>query len=195
MAMRFRSFLLAMLVGTTSVPYVLPDETDIQNCSITFDLPDDDKWATVLIGAISELARAEIWEVGSGGISVAEAIETAILIRQSVTFIGCLDDMQIKVGSYTGDGTATQAISGIGFLPVLCIIWMRDGGDTDRGIAFRATPDTNALSIGINEQVIEYVSNIDSLDADGFSVKNSGSSFNFDGNENGKSYTYVCFSA
>ncbi len=184
-----------MLGGTTNLPYRLPDQTEITDCTITFDMPTDDKWASVLVGAISELAREEIWEAGTGGISVADAITTAIAIRKSVSFGACSSEMQIDVGSYTGDGTATQAITGIGFLPLFCIIWMRDGGDSDGGIAFRATPDSDALSIGQQENVIEYVGNISSLDADGFSVQNQGSANNFDGNKNGKAYTYVCFGA
>lgn len=183
---------LGTLDETTNVPYHLPDETEISNCTITFDLPSDDKWATIIIGAISELAREEIWEAGTGGITVAQAITTALAIRASVDFTGCVE-MQIKVGSYTGNGSDPQAVTGVGFLPVFLIVWMRHDSDNNRGIAFRATPDSSALSVGQAEESIDYRNNISSLDADGFSVRNSGSVDNFYGNESGKLYSYVAF--
>lgn len=184
-----------MLVATTNVPYLLPDEKDLDNCSITFDLPNDIGWVTTVIGAISELARAEIWEPDSGGLTVNEAIDTAILIRQSVVILGCTDGMQIKVGSYTGDGTDPKTITGIGFLPVFVIVWMRHSGDGNRGIGFRATPDTAAMSVNRDDEGVDYNNNIDSLDADGFSVRSAGATNEFTANESGKSYTYVAFSA
>lgn len=174
------------------MPYRLPDETEIGNCTIKFDLPTDAKWASVIIGAISELARAEIWEAGTGGITVAQAIETALEIRDSVEFTGCVE-MQIAVGSYTGDDSNPQAITGIGFAPVFVIVWMRNDSDANRGIAVRATGDTAAM--GFNPGDMRYKDDISSLDADGFSVRNEGGSSEFKGNESGKTYTYVAFGA
>ncbi len=71
------------------MPYHLPDDDVIGNCVIKFSIPSDEKWATVIIGAISELGRAENWEEGTGTISIDEAIETATLIVESVGFQAC----------------------------------------------------------------------------------------------------------
>lgn len=181
-----------MLVGTTSVPYHLPDETEVGDCTIEFKIPLDPKWATVILGAISELAREEIWEADTGGITVAQAVVTALAIRESVEFTGCVE-MQIKVGSYTGDDSNPQAITGVGFAPIFVIVWMRNDSDANRGIAVRATGDTAAMSF--NPGDMRYKDDISSLDADGFSVRNEGGSGEFKGNENSRVYTYVAFGA
>lgn len=194
MGTRFHSFLLGTLDEITNVPYHLPDETEIENCTIEFKIPDDPKWATIILGAISELAREGIWEADTGGITVAQAIVTALEIRESVEFTGCDEvDMQIKVGSYTGDDSNPQAITGVGFLPVLVVVWMRHDNDANRGVAFRATGDTAAMSF--NPGDMRYKDDISSLDADGFSVRNEGGSSEFKGNEASRVYTYVAFSA
>jgi len=53
------------------------------------DIPTDDKWATIICGAISELAYAHTWEDGTGGLTVDEAIETALAILDTVRFQAC----------------------------------------------------------------------------------------------------------
>lgn len=176
----------------TNVPYHLPDEKDIGDCVIKFSLPTDDKWAAILIGAVAQLARKDYWEPDTGGLTVAEAIETALAIRTSVEFVGCIEgNMQIKVGSYTGDGSDPQSITGIGFLPVFLIVWMQSDGDSKRGIGFIATPDSNALVIGTSE--MKYNDKLGNLNADGFDVRSSGVNGRFGANQSGKDYTYVAF--
>jgi len=71
------------------MPYHLPDDDVIGNCIIKFSIPSDEKWATIIIGAISELGRAENWEEGTGTISIDEAIATATAIVESVGFQAC----------------------------------------------------------------------------------------------------------
>jgi len=71
------------------MPYHLPDDDVIGNCIIKFSIPTDPKWATVIIGAISELAIAENWEAGTGTITIDEAILVAIEIVDSVGFQAC----------------------------------------------------------------------------------------------------------
>lgn len=195
MATRFRSFLLGMLVGTTSLPYHLPDESEIGNCAITFGLPLDEKWATIIIGAISELARPEMWEAGTGVLTVEEAMDTAIAIRRSVELQGC-GLVDIKVGSYTGDGNNTQAITGVGFQTVFVILWMQSDTDDNRGIAMRATPDTSAMNVSFRSlDPVEYKTTIESLDADGFTVTDEAGNERMNANENNQDYTYVAFGA
>lgn len=71
------------------MPYHLPDEQIIGSCVIKFDMPTDQKWTSLIIGAISELAIAENWEAGTGTLTVAEAVETALEILDSVEFQAC----------------------------------------------------------------------------------------------------------
>jgi len=71
------------------VPYHLPDDDVIGSCVIKFNIPSDERWATVIIGAISELALPENWEEGTGTLTIDEAIATAIEIIESVTFQAC----------------------------------------------------------------------------------------------------------
>jgi len=71
------------------MPYHLPDESEIGSCVISFDIPTDEKWVSVLIGAISELALAENWEAGTGDLTVDEATQVAIEILDSVGFQAC----------------------------------------------------------------------------------------------------------
>ena len=175
--------------------YHLPDETEIGNCAITFDLPVDEKWATIVIGAISELAREEMWEADTGGITVAQAIETALAIRESVEFTGC-GAMDMKVGTYTGDGNNTQAITGVGFQVLFVLLWMRSDTDDNRGIAMRATGDTSAFNVGFRSlDPVEYKTTIQSLDADGFTVTDEEGNERMNANENNQDYTYVAFGA
>ncbi len=172
------------------MPYHLPDKTIIGSCTIKFAIPNDPKWATVLMGAISELARLELWEAGTGGITAQQAIVTALEIRESVEFLGCID-MQIKVGSYTGDGGGTQGISGVGFSPSIVLVWMRSNSDSNAGLGMRAIGDSAAFNVQSKDGVItDYRATIDSLDADGFTVTNAAGVDLFNANESARTYTY-----
>ena len=71
------------------MPYHLPDVDTFGSCTITFDIPTDEKWVSVIMGAISELAMAENWEEGTGDLSVDEATQAAIEILDSVEFQAC----------------------------------------------------------------------------------------------------------
>lgn len=71
------------------MPYHLPSDDIIGSCKIEFSIPSDQLWVAVIIGAISELAYAENWEVGSGDLTVAEAVTTALEILDSVSFTAC----------------------------------------------------------------------------------------------------------
>ncbi len=71
------------------MPYHLPDESVVGSCVIKFDMPTDALWAAVIIGAISELAYPHNWEAGTGGITVDEAVATALEILESVSFQAC----------------------------------------------------------------------------------------------------------
>lgn len=71
------------------MPYHLPDESTIGTCTMLLDIPTDDKWATIITGAISELAYAYIWEEGTGGLTVDEAREVVLEILETVRYQAC----------------------------------------------------------------------------------------------------------
>lgn len=171
----------------TSVPYKLPDETAIIDCAITFDLPSDHKWAAVIIGAISELAREEIWEAESGGITVAQAVATAIAIRTSVSFVG-ICEMQIKVGTYTGDDTGALQVSGVGFQADAVLVFMEDDVSSSKGMCVY-TRGTNSLKIGTDG--VEFTKGINTFTSDGFWAHDEGIAGQFNANVLGKVYSYI----
>jgi len=79
--------------------------------------------------------------------------------------------MIVKHGQYTGDGNATQGITGVGFLPDLVIV--RRIGSTDTGIVhayFRITGMPANESVAFREDAAFQTGYINSLDADGFTV-------------------------
>ena len=53
------------------------------------DIPTDPKWTAVIVGAISELAYAYIWEEGTGDLTVDEARDVVLEILETVRFQAC----------------------------------------------------------------------------------------------------------
>jgi len=102
---------------------------------------------------------------------------------------------RFAVGTYTGDGAATQAITGIGFQPIVVIIYQH------RDWIFRAdmpaikTDQDGAFSMA-HDGGLGYrwqQDNIISLDADGFTV-GDGTPLGLNMcNVNAYVYTYICF--
>ena len=99
----------------------------------------------------------------------------------------------LATGSYTGDGAATQAITGVGFQPKLIIIYVRlsnafccPGWKSDQDGAFSY----------VHDAVSAYrwqLDNIISLDADGFTVGDGTPLALNMCNVADRVYTYVCF--
>jgi len=100
---------------------------------------------------------------------------------------------RIKTGEYTGDGTTSHAITGIGFRPKYVRIWpfLSDG----EAIAIHETTDnfeggiSRAVEIISIGGVIVRHNRIISLDADGFTVSDAGA--NIWPNANGVLYSYL----
>lgn len=95
--------------------------------------------------------------------------------------------MQVKHGSYTGNGAGGHAITGVGFAPDLVII--RRTGNTDVGTVYayftvRASASGNAVTFRADTAYETGV--ITSLDSDGFTLPNIAST-----NFNGDTYYYV----
>lgn len=95
---------------------------------------------------------------------------------------------KIKVGTYTGDGSTGQAITGVGFQPKYVKIWIRaTAGGAD--YVFEKADDSwgdYAYEVGTNTR---YTSKINSLDADGFTVDDAGG--NLHPNSNTVVYSYM----
>ena len=88
---------------------------------------------------------------------------------------------ELKVGSYTGNGAATRSITGFGFQPELVAVLPASA----QIAVLRATGMTTSFAFGSNAGA---ASQINSLDADGFTVGNSAST-----NTSGTAYHYVAF--
>lgn len=80
----------------------------------------------------------------------------------------------IKTGTYTGDGTTSQAITGIGFRPKYVRIWRSRTGNAQNTTTFETTDglvDNNVDGIAINLPASLTTTNaIISLDVNGFTV-------------------------
>jgi hypothetical protein len=105
----------------------------------------------------------------------------------------------IRTGTYTGDGTISQAITGVGFQPKYVKIWPRQTVD-DTDVIPVETTDTivddnasggaiGAYSDGVNYSDAFFINTIISLDADGFTVDDGGG--DYDPNKNERVYNYL----
>jgi len=103
----------------------------------------------------------------------------------------------VAFGTYTGDGNATKAITGLGFQPKLVILWAKVQTIGATCIFFKTNQDgLNALTLvtvsGDFTAYFEYyLDAVISLDSDGFTVGDcTGHGANYT-NYNGRSYTYI----
>lgn len=106
---------------------------------------------------------------------------------------------RIATGSYTGDGTIAQAITGLGFRPKYLKIWPQSAATGVATTVFETTDtivDDHAngvtiihMPVGGNYAHMIYHDRIISLDADGFTVDDAGS--DYDPNKNGSVYNYL----
>lgn len=97
---------------------------------------------------------------------------------------------RFTTGQYTGDGGATQAIVGVGFAPRFVFIYRAIIGFlfSDPGLK-NDTDGANTCLYQSGWFRWRYLANeVDSLDADGFTVNGAGTL-----NDVGVVYTYVCF--
>lgn len=124
---------------------------------------------------------------------------TKLATQQSIKAYVDSAVVSMKTGTYTGDGTTSQSITGIGFQPKYVRIWNRltvDGeGTTDMPTE---TTDT-IMDDNVDGGAIEYAGDkmkfqtnkIISLDADGFTVHDAGEDDH--PNKNGQVYNYLAF--
>jgi len=103
----------------------------------------------------------------------------------------------IKTGNYTGDGTISQAITGVGFKPIFLWIFER-AADTGAVNVFYTsdnyiTTDADGIAVRLisTGNLTGQDNSIISLDADGFTVDDNAS--NNHPNQNGTVYEYLAF--
>ncbi|MGB9613075.1 MAG: DUF7483 domain-containing protein, partial [Candidatus Margulisiibacteriota bacterium] len=131
-------------------------------------------------------------QVTSGLILSLEADGFQIGTNAAVNSTSCtywyiaFKEINLKVGSYTGDGSDDRSITGVGFKPDF--VWIKGADNT--------TPQYGALrsnqSYGDESQLFSgsnVTNEVQSLEADGFQIGTSARV-----NENGKTYYYVAFS-
>ena len=96
----------------------------------------------------------------------------------------------IKTGNFTGDGSRSQAIVGIGFTPIEVRIWLRGLSNADAQIIFvksevdQVTKCVRILAGNISCRTTKILS----LDSDGFTVDDSGT--NIAPNKNAEAYNF-----
>jgi hypothetical protein len=109
--------------------------------------------------------------------------------------IGNLPFAKIDTGSYTGDGSTGQAITGLGFQPKFVIIWIRPSGEASTQFHMKLDQSWGDYSVfaGVFGSGDHYVfdNKINSLDADGFTVDDDG--LDSHPNTNGVTYDYVAW--
>ena len=100
---------------------------------------------------------------------------------------------RIKTGTYTGDGTTGQAITGIGFQPKYVKIWVRLVSEAEQYI-FEKMDDSwgdyciyESIVAGSEHRSLD--NRINSLDADGFTVDDDAGDAH--PNANGRVYSYL----
>jgi hypothetical protein len=97
----------------------------------------------------------------------------------------------IKTGTYSGDGTEEQAITGIGFQPKFVFIWPEMTADAqDKYWSFKADQACGIYAGMWGATTYTQDNRINSLDSDGFTVDDDAS--DYDPNKNTVTYGYIC---
>lgn len=82
--------------------------------------------------------------------------------------------LNVKVGSYTGNGSDPQTISGVGFLPKVVIVWATLGAGDQWGACYKTTDMTTGATgrtSAAGENGFFETGLIDSFTSDGFLVR------------------------
>ena len=149
-------------------------------------------WYSMVWGFLALALDRSFWSVtDEQWIAVEQAIYSAMDLPFSIGGV-----MQMVIGSYTGGGAASQSITDVGFQPDIVLLFMQHNTDTNRGLAIRSSADSATLLIELDGDVSYENYQIQSLDADGFTVNSSASGGSaFRGNKSPRNYTYVALKA
>ena len=105
--------------------------------------------------------------------------------------VGSHGPCRMATGTYTGDGTVSQAITGIGFqvrFIVIARLWTEAYSGTDATSGFTMESQTVGFA-NMGLMRYSYDDRIKTLDADGFTVSDDGS--DSDPNKDGQDYCYT----
>lgn len=135
-------------------------------------------------------------EVLSEDIKDGEIVNADVAAAAAIAYSKLATDpriARIKNGTYTGDGTTSQAITGVGFQAILLIIQTHDTIDTTA--AYTQTKMANMPTDGTlyTSAILHgfYTNMIKSIDADGFTVSDYGADLS--PNKNGQVHDYIAF--
>jgi hypothetical protein len=117
--------------------------------------------------------------ISAGAVPLDLSVSPVKLTAATLALIG---NNKTAHGSYTGNGTTTKAVTGVGFKPDIVVIMDRSSGNTSIAIAAFST-DINMVNSGF------LGAGTFSFDSDGFTIKTTNSSVN----TNGRGYAYACF--
>ena len=153
---------------------------DIEASQIVVVIYDGTSWQMV-----SQLA---------GGINVATDIGAALSVLGTNSAGTALEwttnVTRIKTGTYTGDGSTSKAITGVGFQPKFVMIWDHTSIVTPAASNCYMKLDQSWGDIAYRMHDATAAANqINSLDADGFTVDDAGT--DADPNRNGRVYDYL----
>jgi hypothetical protein len=99
---------------------------------------------------------------------------------------------RVQTGTYTGDGSTSQGITGVGFQPTMVMIRIQCNGTLNEDPWIKHEDDTTTYSSQNTSPKWAAVDNcIISLDADGFTIDDAGSDQH--PNKNGVVYVYIAF--
>ncbi len=152
--------------------------------------------ASTASAAFTNLKQAAS-DSATGVVELATTAETEARTDTSraVTASGLATFARVATGSYTGDGTTMQTVTGVGFQPKF--IWISPRNTTDNTIS---TPtfstdvieDDNAAGGAVQDGGASWrfrTSRVNSFTSDGFSVDDGGGDSN--PNTNGQVYNYL----
>lgn len=122
-------------------------------------------------------------------VSAVEA-ETTLTLNDTVT-IGGDQPAKIDTGTYTGDGTTSQAITGLGFQPKWVIVYRNTSSNVQvhhYEVTDQEPTGLSLMHINTGGHRVGVPNTLISLDSDGFTVDDGGS--NSEPNTDGITYTY-----
>lgn len=195
-------------VKNHDLPLIAGDIEANQICVVAYEATDDTLQLLSPSGKVEGgilTTRGDMIRAGASGVAERFALGAANTVVASdgtdADFAALTVAMmpaglvRLNTGSYTGDGTTSQGITGVGFEPKYVRIWPRKTSAELGGDIYETTDtivDDNASGIAwrIAVSAIESKTNaILSLDADGFTVSDQGT--NSIPNENAVVYNYM----
>ena len=98
---------------------------------------------------------------------------------------------RIKTGTYTGDGSTSYAVTGIGFLPKYVRIWLDGNAAVSTPVYEKSTEHNTTMAVLDLDADTDTVDNaVIALGGDGFTVDDAGTDAH--PNKNAQAYCYLC---